>query len=297
MLDLWWKFYSVWEKTLSFRIFVGFFELLWLVLPYFLLGLLVILLFDRFLPKLTQVSALKKNTIGAIIFASVLGVLSPLGTYVAVPICAILLRNGYPMAPIFAFMLATPLINPNLFILTAGMLGLPMAVARTVSAFILGIAAGIIIYFFPVSIDKLSEHKKNHRRKENFWRHFFSHIKYVLKFFLIALFISSVVQVVVPSEWIVQTMGSRGGLSVFVAVGLGVPFYSCGGAAIPLIMVLKDLGMASGPILAFFISGPATKFSTLAVIKMTMGWRVFFFYLSVSMIGAVFFGLIYGWLG
>ncbi len=296
MTDLWWKFYFLWQKTLSYQIVIAFFELLWLVLPYFLLGFLILILIERFIPQIIHATVLKKNTIIAVLAGAVLGVISPLGTYIAVPMCAVLLQNGYPPAPVFAFLLASPLINPNLFILTSGLLGPIMAVARTLSALLLGLAGGLVVYYFPVKVFRLGVNITERDRQKSFRRRIFARLKYVTKFFLLALLISAVVQVIVPSDWIVRSMGSRGGLSVFVAVGLGVPFYSCGGAAIPLIMVLQDLGMAAGPILAFFISGPATKLSTLTVTKMTLGWRAFIFYLFVSLSGAVFFGFVFGWL-
>jgi hypothetical protein len=67
-------------------------------------------------------------------------------------------------------------------------------------------------------------------------------------------------------------------------MALGVPFYSCGWAAIPFMETLQSLGMSKGAVLAFFIAGPATKLETLYVFKSLLGAKILFYYLTLTFI-------------
>ena len=80
------------------------------------------------------------------------------------------------------------------------------------------------------------------------------------------------------------------------AIALGVPFYSCGGAAIPLVRVLGEMGMNRGAILAFFIAGPSTKIETLVAYKSVMGFRFLIFYLIITLSGAFIGGFLFYYL-
>jgi len=67
----------------------------------------------------------------------------------------------------------------------------------------------------------------------------------------------------------------------------------CGGAAIPVVQQLADLGMYKGAVLAFFISGPITKISNLVVLQSVFKKTILIQYLVIGLAGAVFFGLVY----
>ncbi len=51
---------------------------------------------------------------------------------------AALLAAGVPLAPVMAFWLASPVFDPEMMVLTWGVLGLEMAVAKTISAIAIG---------------------------------------------------------------------------------------------------------------------------------------------------------------
>ena len=51
---------------------------------------------------------------------------------------------GTPLPVLMSLVISSPLINPNLFLLTAGAFGYEMAILRLLSAFLLGITAGYL---------------------------------------------------------------------------------------------------------------------------------------------------------
>jgi hypothetical protein len=97
----------------------------------------------------------------------------------------------------------------------------------------------------------------------------------------------------IPVGWIAKSFGGNQTLSVLTAVAAGVPLYACGGGTIPVMKTLQDLGLDKGAVLAFFISGPATKLSTIVALNAAVTRRVFFLYLAITLIGATGFGLLY----
>ena len=73
----------------------------------------------------------------------------------------------------------------------------------------------------------------------------------------------------------------------------GVPFYVCGGAAIPVVQSLAELGMSKGAVLAFFISGPVTKVSNLVILGAAFKSRLLAWYLLAGIGGALLLGMLY----
>ncbi|MGB0751750.1 MAG: permease, partial [Gammaproteobacteria bacterium] len=57
-----------------------------------------------------------------IIAAALMGALSPFCSCGVIPLIAALLSMGVPLAPVMAFWLASPLMDPSMFLLTAGTL-------------------------------------------------------------------------------------------------------------------------------------------------------------------------------
>ena len=113
------------------------------------------------------------------------------------------------------------------------------------------------------------------------------------KYFFVALIISAAVKALLSPDYITKLLGPQAQKSILVAIALGVPFYSCGGAAIPLIDVLMEMGMNEGAVLAFFIAGPATKLETMYIYKACLGLKVLFFYLILTGSSAYLSGLIF----
>ena len=90
----------------------------------------------------------------SILLAAAIGVVAPLGSYVVIPLSASLFLLGTPLPVLMALLVASPLIDPNLFILTAGAFGYKLALARMTAAFFLG--AGGRLFHTVAHADRLS---------------------------------------------------------------------------------------------------------------------------------------------
>jgi len=248
-----------------------------------------------------------------VIIASCIGVISPMCTFAAIPLVGGLMAAGVPLPPLMAFLIASPLMNPSLFIITWGAIGAEMAVARTLSALVLGISGGL---FAELALRKGWLDLGNLLRRDFSPGHslpscrqdgafppattrdrFADLLKrtvamtlFISKYFLLALVIAGAVQTLVSPRWIALLLGGKGFKSVLLGGLLGVPLYVCGGGTVALIGVLVGMGKGQGAALAFFITGPATKISTIISLNAVLRRKVALVYLVVTLVGGVLIG-------
>jgi uncharacterized membrane protein YraQ (UPF0718 family) len=116
----------------------------WHVWPLFLVSVVLSVLIRML--KLDGVirRAFNANVVVAIILATLVGAFSPFCSCSVVPVVASLLLSGVPLAPVMAFWIASPTMDPEIFTLSVGILGWPLALARLGATLALSLAAGFI---------------------------------------------------------------------------------------------------------------------------------------------------------
>ena len=82
----------------------------------------------------------------AILLATFIGAFSPFCACSVVPLITSLLIAGVPLGPVMAFWIASPTMDPEIFLLSLGMLGPDLAVARLVATLIMSLSAGLIAH-------------------------------------------------------------------------------------------------------------------------------------------------------
>ena len=83
----------------------------------------------------------------AIAVATIAGAVSPLCSCGVIPVIAGLLRAGTPLGPVMAFWIASPSMDPEIFVLSTAYLGLPLATARLIATTLASLAAGLAAHF------------------------------------------------------------------------------------------------------------------------------------------------------
>jgi uncharacterized protein len=291
------RFNAVFFRTYTYRILDNFIGLALDLLPFLLAGIFVVALLQRFIPRLSQIALLRSDSPLGIATAALAGMAAPLPVYLAVPFSAVLLASGMPAAVVIAFLVACPLIDPNLFLLTWGAFGPSMAVARVLAAFCLGAGAGLACRQLPerftlwpvVELSNSTPGRQSYGRP--FWIALRRQSLFILKIFSISLLLSAALKALVPPEFIQTLFSGSDSSAILFAIALGVPFYQCGGASIPIMEALHQLGLSGGAVLAFFISGPATKISALYAFQAGFGTRAVALYVAFTMAGAFLAGI------
>ncbi|GHD45438.1 hypothetical protein GCM10017083_13390 [Thalassobaculum fulvum] len=253
-----------------------------------------------------------------IVAAALMGALSPFCSCGVIPLIAALLAMGVPLAPVMAFWLASPLMDPSMFLLTAGTLGTTFAVYKTVAAVAIGLLGGFgtaAIGRAGLFAEPLREGVGNggcggstirnpkqvvwrfwgeQPRRERFARNALDNTLFLGKWLAIAFFLESLMLAYVPAELISSSIGGDGWLTVLGATAVGVPAYLNGYAALPLIGGLIEQGMAPGAGMAFMLAGGVSSIPAAIAVWALARPPVFAAYLGFAFAGAFAMGGLYG---
>jgi uncharacterized membrane protein YraQ (UPF0718 family) len=112
----------------------------------------------------------------------------------------------------------------------------------------------------------------------------------VVKFMALAFFLSALIELFVPSEWVAGLLGRQNPWAILSAAFLGVPAYASNLTALPLLSGLLAQGMDPSAALAFLISGPTTTLPAMAAVWGLSSRRVFALYVALPLVGAVVLG-------
>ena len=222
-----------------------------------------------------------------------------------------------PWAPIMAFLVSSPLTSPSQFIFQTEFLGLNLALAVLISSIILGIGAGILanllskrtIFFdnqFRVSFNNNNKNgscKSNKSKDKNLLdkykikqliiEFYELGIKKILLYFLIFIAIGQLVEIFVPTEWILSLFSSDNLYSIPLSALIGLPLYISGMSSLPLLKTILELGAGGGAVLAFLIAGQGTGVAVIVGLSTIIKKRALIFYISYIFIGAILSGYIY----
>jgi len=247
-----------------------------------------------------------KSPAAAVISASIIGIISPLCTYGTIPVVIELYKSKVHIAPLFAFLAASSLMNPQLFIMTAGGIGLEMALVRTLAVFIFSLAAGMLCYVIPEKLmirkdiefyDNGGENIINREKKSFIVKQYgincLQNLRHLGVYLLIGIFLGAIVEIYIPKSLISAAFRAGRVQSILAGALLGIPLSPCGGSAIPIVSGMISNGMGKGTALAFFIVGPATRPAPLAAMAALFIPLFLAAYCLFLIVSAVLMGLVY----
>lgn len=266
-----------------------------------------------------QIAVVFSGRQAPVIFAAALfGALSPFCSCGVVPIIAALLASGVPLAPVMAFWIASPLMDPEMFVLMAPVMGLEFTLAKTLSAFSIGLVAGFATHALTVrgvfanplkamgggcggcagpSLDGetkiLWRFWRDGRRRALFSAEARATGWFLFKWLTLAFLLESLMVAYVPGEAIASYLGGDSLWAIPLAVIVGVPAYLNGYAAIPTVSALIDLGMAPGAGLAFMVAGGVTSIPAAMAVFALVRRPVFLWYLALGLTGSLAVGTAY----
>lgn len=122
--------------------------------------------------------------------------------------------------------------------------------------------------------------------------------KTIAPLLLAGVFVSGIVKVLLPQEFVAEYVGSNSLSNMFIPVIFGVLVYFPTLVEVPMAKVFIDLGMAKGPLLAYLLSDPVLSLPSILVVSKIMGTKrtavyvVLIIVLTVS--GGYLFGLMQG---
>jgi uncharacterized protein len=245
------------------------------------------------------------------------GGLSPFCSCGVIPLIAALLAMGVPLSAVMAFWLASPVMDPSMFVLTAGVLDLDFAIGKTLAAIGLGLLGGGTVHLLSrggALANPLREGIGNGgcggakvrapkpvvwrfwidaTRRARFAQDGLSTTLFLAKWLTLAFLIESLMLAWVPAEMVTATLGGDGLLPIVTATLVGVPAYLNGYAALPLVGGLIEQGMAPGAGMAFLVAGGVTSIPAAMAVWALARPPVFALYIALSLSGAFVSGILF----
>lgn len=251
----------------------------------------------------------------SVVIATLAGALSPFCSCGVVPIIAALLRARVPLAPVMAFWIASPIMDPEMFVLTAAGISTEFAVAKTLATVVMGLFAGYTVHVFhdysgftsplragnqETSCSSALPHGPiqwrfwaSPERRETFRTEFLSTSWFLGKWLMLAFFLESLMVEYIPAEHVTALLGAGAWYEIPLAAAVGVPAYLNGYAAIPLMAGMLDMGMSPGAAMAFMTGGGVSSIPAAMAVAVLVKRPVFAAYIVLGLAGAMGTALLY----
>jgi hypothetical protein len=254
--------------------------------------------------------------------AALLGALSPFCSCGVVPVVAALLAAGVPLAPVMAFWLSSPLMDPQTFFIVAGAFDLPFAFAKLASAVAIGLLGGFAVLALgrrgvftaplrpELALDGEAARRRLQRsrprwaicrepeRRRVFLDDALRFGRKLAKIMTLAFTLESLMLAWLPADTVAGLLGGDSAWAVPLAVAVGVPAYLNSLVAIPLTAGLVAIGMSKGAALAFLTAGAISSIPAAMAVTALVRPPVFAAYLGLAVAGSLLVGWAYElWLG
>ena len=252
-----------------------------------------------------------------IVIASIFGALSPFCSCGVIPLIASLLAAGVSLAPIMAFWIASPMMDPEMFILTAAGINFDFALAKVAFAIFLGLFAGFTVLLIQrmgllrgtllnadssacgsscSPVDNTTVRFKfwlDDNRLNLFKSEFASISLFLGKWLTLAFFIESLMVAYIDPQWVQTYIGGDEAYVIPLAALIGMPSYLNGYAAIPLVGGLMDMGMSGGAAMAFMLAGAVSSIPAAIAVYALVRRPVFVLYLMIGLSGSILSGVLF----
>jgi uncharacterized membrane protein YraQ (UPF0718 family) len=255
----------------------------------------------------------------AVGLAAVFGALSPFCSCGVIPLIAALLVAGVPLAAVMAFWVASPIMSPSMFVVTAAGLGVDFAVVKMLSAIAVGLSAGgltLLLQRFgllrnplrPVLVSSCTGDDPVNKIKKSVtaWRVWkypervqilrqkaLAMVLFLGKWLTLAFVLESLMITFVPAELLGQWLGSGSTWAIPLAAAIGVPAYLNGFVAVPVVAGLIENGMTPGAALSFMLAGAMTSIPAAIAVFSLVRRPLFAWYVLLALIGAITAGWTY----
>jgi hypothetical protein len=293
-------------------IVVAIWEVFFVASPYILLGLAAAGLLHVLVPADKVARWLGRPGFGSVLRAAFLGIPLPLCSCAVVPVSIELSRKGASREASLAFLVSTPETGVDSILLTYGLMGPVMAVARPIAALVTSLVAAAASLLSPAPApekppaaststapaasaaceDCAAPNPVAAGKTRRAVRYGLLEMVDEIGFWLvIGLVLTGIITALVPEGVIQATLG-QGPWSLFALLLLGIPLYMCASASTPVAAALMLKGISPGAALVFLLAGPATNASSLVVIARFFGRRFVSIYLASVMVVALTSGFL-----
>ncbi len=275
--DFWSSYIGILEES-AFALCMG-----------YLIGALIFALFPNIsLSCFTKGGDLSQTTKGI-----AFGLPLPVCSCGVLPIYESLVKRGVPMTAGFAFLLATPELGIDAFLLSFPLLGYKLTMIRLLAVIVFTFVVTLSVMFLSKTEDKVEkEVKEDKPQKQEFFKNFFSALFTLIEntaaWILLGILFAVLSQNLIDQSFLLSIKG----YDVIIFSIIGIFIYVCASGSTPLIAVLVSSGLSIGAGISFLLTGPATNISTFGVLSNLHSRKIAILFSSISAMCAVLIGYV-----
>ncbi|MCF6174706.1 MAG: permease [Victivallaceae bacterium] len=266
----------------------------WLLLGLGIAGALHIWIPDNFIKR-----HLGHGRISAIFKAVIFGVPMPLCSCGVIPAALGIKKQGAGNGAAMGFLISTPQTGVDSIMVSASLLGLPFALFKLVSAFILGIIGGLLSYFSDTAAENsIAEDLSSDNAPPKTCRELLNFavddlLKMIWRWLFAGIIISAAITTWLPKDFFQNYLTDNILLAMLLVLLISLPMYVCATASVPIAAALVANGMPIGAALVFLMAGPASNVATIGTVYRAFGIKNLFIYLGTIITGSLFCGWLF----
>lgn len=299
--------------TLLYRVFEETYRIVLDSAFFILLGFLLAGLLHEFVDTSRIGRALGGRDLKTILKAAIVGGPLPLCSCGVLPMAVALRKKGASREAVVSFLVATPETGEEAILITWGLLGPVMAIARPILAIVTAIVAGLVSLVAGGPDDEESPtgpaaepapdevagacapcdggscctpsepHPPSRSIKDRasrIGRYAFVTMVDDIAFWMVLAFVATgLLGAFLPQDFFLRFLPWPLLTMVLMAL-VGIPMYVCASASTPVAAAMMAKGLDPGSALVFMLTGPATNASTIAVVARLFGRRFVAVYLG-----------------
>lgn len=261
----------------SFLSFLQTFFILFIELTvlFIFISFLVSLLQQKFTEERIKQILNRPNKWTGYLYGTGLGALTPFCSCSTIPILAGLLSSKAPFGPSISYLIASPLLNPVIIIMSWTLLGWKLTLYYFIIIVIFSMLIGIVWERLGLehSVKKVKVRRGNGTNDESVpkwrlairdaWSFFYS----LLPYLLIGVFIGAIIHDFIPQDIIVKYAGSDKPWAIPIASVIGIPMYIRAETMLPIGSALVGKGMGIGAVIALLIGGAGASIPEVVLLS------------------------------
>jgi uncharacterized protein len=270
-------------------------------LPFVVLGVLISVAIQTYIPTQALVKRLPKNKIVRRLMVSLLGVAMPVCECGNVPVARSLMAKGFSIQESIVFLLAAPSVNIITFIVTweAFSMNHGVAVTRVLATLVIANVTAIVVARFmtkkAILTPEFAATCELNAHAPRTWAHatelFRSEMWLITRMLIIGAIIAAASQTFIPRE-VITAIGSDPLLAVLAMIALAFIVSIC--SSVDAFFALAYTSTFSlGSLLAFLVAGPMVDIKMLALMKTTFTYRALAIITSCVIVLTFIIGMIF----
>ena len=296
--------------------FCDIWEIFQLLAPFMLIGLLLAGILHVFIPRHMIQRLMGGKGLLSVITSAAIGIPLPICSCAVVPVSIELRRKGASKPSIMSFLITTPESGSDSILITWGLLGPFMAIARPIASFFSALLAGFFAIGLLRDSDKnevgetedtcCHDHGEECLYDESYagifqsfkriWSYAFKKMADEIVFsLLVGLLLAGLIIVAFPDNLAMYGLG-KGVMPMLIMLVVSVPLYMCASASTPIAAALIVKGISPGAAMVFLLAGPATNVTTIVMLTKQFGGRFVRIYLACIIGGALISGYVFDYL-